>query len=63
MKTTDLRVGLYFGLPIIALIFPWFSYDVATGLVTIQFSIEAAIASVGTAGAAVAGIYAKWGKR
>lgn len=61
MKVTDLRVALYFIAPIIALVFPWFSYE--AGLVTIQFSIEGALASLTAAAAAVTGIYATWGKR
>lgn len=61
MNMTDLRVFLYAALPVAAVIFPWVEY--ADGVVTIQFNVEVALASAAGAGAAVASIYAKWGKR
>jgi hypothetical protein len=62
MNMTTLRVALYFMLPVLALMVPWVSFDEATGLLTITVSVEAVLASLGGAGVAVAGIYAKWGK-
>lgn len=63
MNMTTLRVALYFLLPVAAVLFPWVSFDEATGLLTIQVSVDALLLSLGGAGAAVAGIYGKWGKR
>ena len=58
---TTIRVALYFMLPVLALTVPWVSFDEPTGLLTIQISVEALLASLGGAGVAVAGIYARWG--
>jgi hypothetical protein len=63
MNMTDLRVLLFATLPVAAVIFPWFSFDDVSGLVTLQFTIDGLLMSLGAAGAAVAAIYAKWGKR
>lgn len=63
MTMTTLRVALYFLLPVAALMLPWVAFDEATGLLTVTVSVEALLASLGGAGVAVAGIYAKWGKR
>lgn len=63
MNMTDIRVLLFATLPVFAVIFPWFSFDDATGLVTVQFTVDGLLMSLGAAGTAIGAIYAKWGKR
>lgn len=63
MNMTDLRVLLFATLPVAAVVFPWFSFDDVRGLVTIEFTIDGLLLSLGGAGAVVAAVYAKWGKR